>query len=263
MHNKLKLMKTNHLVALAVLLFAGVFYHSAEAQGVLQKVKNRTEDKLLDKVFDDKKESPKEAGEKTSSSRSRSSNTKGEGLSQTAPNVTENISGAETAMVQRNFGQSRYHVRQAILGIELEIGDKILKGLPDNIDGLPINKEEDRVTSSGIGFVGLIIERTYLKDDKELKLTIGNDAAMLSAVNMYMASGAYATSSDQNYKQVQFKGHRAVIEYDDYSGYKLSVPFGQSSIFIAEGINYANEQSLMSAAENIDLEKIKKELGEN
>jgi hypothetical protein len=238
-------MKTNHLVALAVLLFAGVFYHSAEAQGVLQKVKNRTEDKLLDKVFDDKKESPKEAGEKTSSSRSRSSNTKGEGLSQTAPNVTENISGAETAMVQRNFGQSRYHVRQAILGIELEIGDKILKGLPDNIDGLPI------------------IERTYLKDDKELKLTIGNDAAMLSAVNMYMASGAYATSSDQNYKQVQFKGHRAVIEYDDYSGYKLSVPFGQSSIFIAEGINYANEQSLMSAAENIDLEKIKKELGEN
>ncbi len=34
------------------------------------------------------------------------------------------------------------------------------------------------------------------------KVTIGNDAAMISAANMYLASGAYATSSeDQNYKQ--------------------------------------------------------------
>jgi len=254
-------MKTSHLAVVVILLFTGVFYHPADAQGVLQKVRSRTEDKILDKVFDDKKESPREARETTSSS--RSSNTKGEGLSQTAPDVMENINGAETAMVQKNYGQSRFHVRQAILGIELEIGDQILEGLPDNIDGLAAAKNEDRVTSSGIGFVGLIIERVYRKEDQELKVTVGNDAGLLSAVNMYMASGAYATSSDQNYKQVQFKGHRAVIEYDDYSGYKLSVPFGQSSIFIAEGINFSNEQSLMSAAENIDIDKIKKDLGEN
>ena len=255
-------MKTNRiLIALVLtLLFSGFYYQTAEAQGILQKVKSRTEDKILDKVFDEKKEPSTETGERTSSG--RSSNTKGEGLTQTAPDVMENISGAETAFAQKNFGQSRFNIRQAILGIELEIGDKILAGLPESIEDLPKSDDEDKVTSSGIGFVGLIIERVYRKDDKELRVTIGNDAAMLSVVNMYLASGAYASSTDQNYKQVQFKGHRAVIEYDEYSGYKLSVPFGQSSIFIAEGINFANEQSLMSAAENIDIEKIKKDLGE-
>jgi hypothetical protein len=255
-------MKTNRILIALILtpLFLCLFYQATEAQGILQKVKNRTEDKILDKVFDENKEPANETGERTSSG--RSANTKGEGLTQTAPDVMENISGAETAFAQKNFGQSRFNVRQAILGIELEIGDKILKGLPESIDGLPKSDEEDKVTSSGIGFVGLIIERVYRKDDRELRVTIGNDAAMLSVVNMYLASGAYGSSTDQNYKQVQFKGHRAVIEYDEYSGYKLSVPFGQSSIFIAEGINFENEQSLMSAAENIDIEKIKKDLGE-
>lgn len=255
-------MKKNRiLIALVLtLLFSGLLYQAAEAQGILQKVKSKTEDKLLDKVFDEKKESSTETGDRTSSR--RSSNTKGEGLTQTAPDVMENINGAETTFAQKNFGQSRFNVRQAILGIELEIGDKILAGLPESIEGLPKSDDEDKVTSSGIGFVGLIIERVYRKDDKELRVTIGNDAAMLSVVNMYLASGAYASSTDQNYKQVQFKGHRAVIEYDEYSGYKLSVPFGQSSILIAEGINFTNEQSLMSAAENIDIEKIKKDLGE-
>jgi hypothetical protein len=247
-------------VLILTLLFTSILYQTTEAQGILQKVKSKTEDKLLDKVFDEKKEPSSEAEEPASSR--RSGNTKGEGLTQTAPDVIENINGAETAFAQKNFGQSRFNVRQAILGIELEIGEKILAGLPESLDGLPKSDNEDKVTSSGIGFVGLIIERVYRKDDKELRVTIGNDAAMLSAINMYMASGAYGSSTDQNYKQVQFKGHQSVIEYDENSGYKLSVPFGQSSIFIAEGINFETEQSLMSAAENIDIEKIKKDLGE-
>jgi len=146
---------------------------------------------------------------------------------------------------------------------EMEIGEEILKGLPTSISNLPKLDEEDRVTSSGIGFVGLMIERTYRDADKQLKVTVGNDSGLLSAANMYLMSGAYGTSStDQSHKTVRVNDYRGVLEYDDYSGYKLSVPFGQSSIMVLEALNFEREAEIMSAAEKIDIENIKKTLGE-
>jgi hypothetical protein len=119
------------------------------------------------------------------------------------------------------------------------------------------------VTSSGIGFVGLIIQRVYRGKDQEFRVTVGNDAAMLSAANMYLASGGYATSSeDQNVKQTTFQDEQAVVQYDDDSGYQLSVPFGQSSVLVTNGINFENETSFMNASEDVNLNNIKKQLGE-
>jgi hypothetical protein len=77
---------------------------------------------------------------------------------------------------------------------------------------------------------------------------------------MVISSKAY--TEDPNQKRTTFKGYEAILEYDEYSGYELSVPFGQSSIMLAKGVNFSNEEELMNAAENIDIEKIKKELGE-
>jgi hypothetical protein len=61
---------------------------------------------------------------------------------------------------------------------------------------------------------------------------------------------------------VQVKGYRAIIEYNEGSGYKLSVPLGQSSLIVWEGINYASEQEMMGAANTFDIDSIKKMLGE-
>ena len=77
-----------------------------------------------------------------------------------------------------------------------------------------------------------------------------------------MSSASNSSTEYQNHKQVKFKGYPGILQYDDYSGYTLSVPFGQSSVFIAGGINFAEEQEIMAAADVIDIEKIKKELGE-
>ena len=73
---------------------------------------------------------------------------------------------------------------------------------------------------------------------------------------------AQQTGGEQNWKQTKIKGLRAVIEYNESSGYKLSAPLGQTSLLIYEGINFANEQEFMKAAEQIDIDKIKKQLGE-
>jgi len=144
----------------------------------------------------------------------------------------------------------------------MEIGQNILDDLPTSVKGLSMVPEEDQVASMSIGFVGLTIERVYREGDQQFKVTLGNNAALLSAVNMYMSSAVYASNEEPDHKQVKFKGYTGILEYDEYSGYKLSVPFGQSSIFVAGGINFESEQEIMAAANEFDLENIKQELGE-
>src|SRR5690606_5798126 len=170
----------------------------------------------------------------------------------------------ESAYKSGNYGEARYAVQQAMLGVEMEIGQKVLASLPESVSGLPKIAEADQVTSTGYGWAGLTIAREYRKDEKELKATIANNSAWMSAVNMYLANGGYSqtTGGQQNWKQTKVKGHRAIIEYDESTGYKLSVPLGQSSLIVFEGINYASEQEMMSAANNFDIDGIKKMLGE-
>jgi hypothetical protein len=258
-------MKNLVMLMLLALLVGVILPVDLQAQGILRKVKERVEDKALDKVFDkDKPESerPSQRQERTDGA-GRPAHRGGEGITASAPDVNANIRDAQGAFDSKKYGEARFAIRQAILGVEMEIGAAILKDLPESISNLPKLEELDRVTSSGIGFVGLMIERTYRSSDKELKLTIGNDSGLLTAANMYLMSGAYGTTStDQTHKTVRVNEYRGVLEYDEYSGYKLSVPFGQSSVMVLEGINIQTENEMIAAAEKIDLDNIKKTLGE-
>jgi len=259
-------MKKLSIVFMAILLVALFAAQSLSAQSkFLKKLKNKAEDKAIEEVFGKETEDAKPGTSYPGNSNSdpnAPTNTRGEGLTTTPPDVLANIDDAGKAFDKKQYADARFAVRQAILGIELEIGNNVLEGLPEEIDGLPYIKDEDMVASSGIGFVGLIIERVYREDDKQFKVTIGNDASMLTAANMYLASGAYATTTEQEYKNVKLGEYRGVIEYDEYSGYTLSVPIGQTSILVAEGINFETEADMMSAAENINIDNIKKELGD-
>lgn len=264
-HIEFKIMKSHRIILIIALLLGGFIAEEAYSQGILQRARQRAEDKVLDKVFDaDKSESeqPNQRRER-SEDPGRPAHRGGEGITASAPDVNANIRDARSAFDTKKYNEARFAIRQAILGVEMEIGATILKDLPESISGLPKMDELDRVTSSGIGFVGLMIERTYRGSDKELKVIIGNDSGLLTAANFYLTSGAYGTSStDQSHKTVRVNGYRAVLEYDDYSGYKLSIPFGQSSIVVLEGVNFQTENEMIAAGEKIDIENIKKTLGE-
>ena len=66
----------------------------------------------------------------------------------------------------------------------------------------------------------------------------------------------------QNFKQVRVKGNKALIQYEDRTGYTLIVSIGQTSMIVYECINFANEQEVMNTANSIDIDGIKKLLGE-
>jgi hypothetical protein len=247
-----------------ILLFCAtaVFQHSpTHAQGLLKKIKDKVNQTV------------NTAGNTSTSNQTSTSNgntnrntgnNKGEGLVITPPDVNENLTSAEAAFKNGNYSEARYAVQQAMLGVELQIGHQVLKSMPTSISGLKVDTTRDKVASVSWGWQGLTIERTYGTDDKRLNIAIANNAVLLQAVNLYFANGGYAQSSNekQNWKQTKVKGNRAVIEFDKDSGYKLSVPLGQSSLLVYEGINFATEQEMMNAANQLDIDQIKKLLGE-
>jgi hypothetical protein len=275
-------MKLYHVIAIG----AGLSLVSMAAQGQVlnrlkQKVENATEQKAgqeIDKLFSGKKnQSDGQQGGQTnggvntggqtggaSGGGNNPSNQGGGGLISTPPDVKQNLADAEVAYKKSSYGEARYSVQQAMLGVEMEIGNKILKSLPEAVAGLAKEAESDQVTSAGWGWAGLTIHREYSAKDKQLGVTIANNSVWMAGVNAYLSSGGYAqqTNGQQNWKQTKLKGYRAIIEYDESSGYKLSVPLGQSSLIVYEGINFATEPDFMKAAEVINIDAIKKELGE-
>ncbi|MBF8962779.1 hypothetical protein I0P70_05940 [Pontibacter sp. FD36] len=241
--------------------------------GMLNKLKqkaNNIAEKALDKTIEDKTgigngSSNNSSATAGNSSSSRARNKGGEGLISTPPDVNAFLGDADKAFKAGTYGEARYAVQQAMLGVELQIGQKILKSLPESISGLNKDESVEQVASSGWGWAGLTIMRQYTdNNEKELRVMVANNSVMLSAVNMYLANGGYTQTSgeQQNWKQTKVKGHRAVIEYDDASGYKLTVPMGQSSLLVYEGVNFKNEQDMMAAANAVDIDGIKKMLGE-
>lgn len=259
-----------------ILLIAAVFSFSSASAQLLNKLKQKAEntaDKAIDKALEDKKKNESASSsagnsttdtENSGSSRRKAQNKTG-GLVTTPPDVNQNLTDAETSYKSGKYGEARYAVQQAMLGVEMEIGQDILKSLPETVSGLKKDASADQVTSTGWGWAGLTIQRLYTNgDDKELTVIIANNSAWMSSVNLYLSNGAYSQTNggEQDWKQVKVKGYRAVIEFDENSGYKLSVPIGQSSLIVYEGVNFANEQEMLAAASAIDIDGIKKKLGE-
>jgi len=261
-------MKTSLLCCMVLFAF------TANSQGMLNRLKQKAEqaaERAIDKKIEQKTSKGSNAGNTTGPGGASSggngnnaSNKGGGGLISTPPDVNQNLADADAAYKAKTYGEARYAVQQAMLGVEMEIGNKILKSLPETVAGLPKEVEADQVTSTGWGWVGLTIHREYYQNDKELRVTIANNSAWMAAYNMYISNSGYAqqTNGEQNWKQTKVKGYRGVIEYSDASGYKLSVGLGQSSLIMWEGINFASEQEMMKAAEAFDIDAIKKQLGE-
>lgn len=266
-------MKTKVLLACLV---AVSFATSAGAQGFVNKLRQKADEaasKALERKAKEKAGIPEgtdnsspdtQAGTTTNTNRSKPSNRGGGGLVSTPPDVKQNLSEAETSYKAGSYGEARYAVQQAMLGVEMEIGKKVLEMLPETVSGLDKVAEADQVTSSGYGWAGLTIYREYLKDDRQVTATIANNSAWMSAINMYLANGGYSqtTNGEQNWKQTKVKGHKAIIEYDDNTGYKLSVPLGQTSLIVWEAVNFTTEDEMMAAANSFDIDGIKNMLGE-
>lgn len=259
------------LKTFALCTIATIALTTVQGQGLLKKIKNAANNAastVINPQGDNNQQTTQgnnsgAPGQNNTGGKNNPSNRGGQGLVTTPPNVNENLSSAETAFKNASYAEARYSIQQAMLGVEMEIGQKILKSLPETVAGLKKDEKADQVTSTGWGWVGLTIQREYEEGDKQLRVIIANNNAWMQAVNLYFNSGyAQTTGGEQKWKQTKVKGYRAIIEYDESSGYKLSIPLGQTSLIVYEGVNFATEQEMMNAANIIDIDGIKKQLGE-
>lgn len=193
-------------------------------------------------------------------------NKTGGGLTNTTPpDVNQQIADAEKSQKDGKYSDARYAIQQALMSIEIQIGKQILASLPATVDGLDKDTTQNKVMSTQWGWNNLSIQSVYRKGDKQMTITIGNNAAYSGFVNLYFNSAYSQTVSnekDQNVKQTKLKGYKALITYDESKGYTLMVPLGQSSLVVWECINFATEQEVMNAAGTFDIDAIKKMLGE-
>lgn len=263
-------MKLPVIRAVVLVFLISMSMQSLHAQGrLMRRLQERTEQKIEKELFGEDEKSDRSHRSDPSSDTydadsRRGQNRRGAGLSHDIPDVMQNITDAGNYYGASEYIQAKRAVRNALWGVELEIGQKVLESLPKSVEGMGYVESQDNVSSTGVGFMGLIIERMYEgAEDMQLRTTIGSDAALLGLAGLYMVEGAWVHSTDQpDRKQIRFKDHQAVIHYNDYDGYTLSLAFGQSSVFIINGINFENENHFMSAANHFDIQTIKKELGE-
>lgn len=225
--------------------------HSAYSQFKgLKKLKNAAKSILEDDKKDEKKK--KDAGNSTTGS----SGVRGKKL--TPPSVNEHLDNATYALNGEKWAEARYEVKEAMHGVEIELGYKILEAMPQSVKGMSYNADDDGVVSTGIGFVGMIVSRFYGDNGKQITASIGNNSALGASYGLLINSGY--SSNDGSHKNVTVQGNRATMTFDGNNTYNLGVPFGQSSAFVLECQECTGEEEVMAAVSEFDISAFEKML---
>lgn len=260
-----------HKRQLLVLFIVAIALQPAKAQ-LLKKLKdkvNQTVDQTVNKKVGDATGVPASGEGNTQNNgnnNGKPSNTKGGGLSNsTPPDVLQQMADAEKAHTAGSLSEARYSIQQALVGVEIQLGRAVLKSLPATVEGMAKDTTKNVVSSTQWGWNNLTIQTVYSQQpDKQMTVTIGNNALYAGVANMYFNNYAMvqANEKDQNIKQTRIKGYKAIIEYDNSKGYTLMAPLGQSSLIVWECVNFATEEEVMKAANAFDIDGIKKMMGE-
>jgi hypothetical protein len=244
---------------LALLMVFSIATPTSSSAQIFQKLKKKAKEMILGE--DEKEESTVD----TPSSPRNSNGKKVKGKKLAPPDVQTLLSNASTSLDAKNYSALRYEIKQAMVGVELEIGYQILESMPKAIDNgnMPYIENGDEVVSTGAGFIGLAIGRQYEDDVRNINARIVNNSTMLAFYNGFLTGSTYNSSSNEvEHKPVTIQGMKGAIHFNGDNKYELGVPLGQSSIFLLECYNCADENVLMSNANQFDLADFKVKLGE-
>ena len=202
--------------SLTLLLFtAFLLVGSASEAQILKRQLEKAGEKLVEKVIDkelkeDGDEPIFENRDKTYSDDSANEEDYGvrvKGKNLTPPDASSHIDNAQSALSGSNYSTSRAEIRQALMAVEVALGQKLLKSLPESVDGMAYLPEEDEVASVGIGFIGLAIRRVYKSGNRKMYASIMNNQTLLSQYNLIIANGTYV-DGEQDYKTITVQGHQ-------------------------------------------------------
>ena len=239
---------------LAIIISSFGIQNISQAQfGGLKKLKKAAKSILEDEKKEEKKKNSGATGTENSG---HSSSVRGNKL--TPPSVDEHLTNAISALNSEKWSDARFEVKEAMHGVEIELGYKMLEEMPKSVNGLSYNADDDGVISTGIGFVGMVVSRFYGDNGKQITASIGNNSALGASYGLLLNSG-YSTN-DGSHKNVTVQGNRGTMTFDGYNTYNLGVPFGQSSAFVLECEQCTGEEDVMAAINEFDISAFEKML---
>lgn len=179
------------------------------------------------------------------------------------------IKEAQDFLAKQEYKQAILSLQDAINDINMLLAQQVAESLPAEINGLKADGDSE-VSTAGMGMMGggMQITKRYRNEAKE-----GNDAEvqilanspLLSTLNMYISNPGML---GQEYKSVRVGATRAILksETEDDGTTKtrsseLQIPLGQTLIMVRAN-GFATEQEELAFANKLDLEKIRKALGE-
>lgn len=179
------------------------------------------------------------------------------------------IKEAQDFLAKQEYKQAILSLQDAINDINMLLAQQVAESLPAEINGLKADGDSE-VSTAGMGMMGggMQITKRYRNEAKE-----GNDAEvqilanspLLSTLNMYISNPGML---GQEYKSVRVGATRAILksETEDDGTTKtrsteIQIPLGQTLIMVRAN-GFATEQEELAFANKLDLEKIRKALGE-
>ena len=183
------------------------------------------------------------------------------------------ISEAQGFLAQKEYKQAQMSLQDAINEINNMVAVQVAEALPDEINGLKSDGEEN--SSGGMGMMGggMQIMKSYRNESKkenEAEVQIIANSPMLQAMSMYLANPAMM---GQGYKSVRVGTQRAILKsemqeyYDDNGSSKqirsseIQIPLNQT-LFTINARGFATEADELAFAVKLGIEKIKPLLGE-
>ncbi len=239
---------------LILCLLFSVTSYDLEAQKLknlgLKKAKDRLK-KMVDDVTEVESETDepdKASGEKTLTKR------------MSKAEVSQAMSDAGSSLSKKDYSEARYLLQQSLVEIEHQLGEKVLEEMPASVNSQSYDPEQDMVISTGAGFIGLEIKRSYPSNNGDIEAIIANNSVLLGPYTMALSNPQYM-SSNENMKSVKVQGRRGVLELSGDT-YNLAIPMGQSSVFLLSCESCSAESEIMSLASEFDLNKYIDILGE-
>lgn len=258
-------MKTKHVFL--ILVISGIIcspgLHAQVLKGALNKVKKEALERVVGGESNDQPQQQGTMAEEPEQSGRPSQKSGGsKGLEKSTKDVAISLNEASDAFSKDNYKKTRFSLTEALGNLDLMIGDKILKSFPTQVEGLAADEENDQVASSSSNWAGLTIKREYKKDDEWLSFSVLN-SSLAALANSAVNAGMYTYSNQPDQKTIEIAGNQAVINFDESTGYKITISMGQQTVIIIEGVNIPTEGDITKMANDFDYAFIKKMLGEN
>jgi hypothetical protein len=178
-----------------------------------------------------------------------------------AQDFKKDVVAAKTAYNAGKLEDAHFALQQMLVQMDITIGKEVLKLLPEKMDTLKVNANEDNVNGN-VSFVGATIHRSYGMGPKKTEVEIVNNSPLLGTLNAFLTSPFLAKmGGDGNSKVLKVQGYKGRLTKEqnmdaNTASYKLEIPLSNALITI--DAKNSSENEIVTFANSLPMDKIAK-----